>query len=225
MTTTPDDIALLEEMERRAAYPLRLYSWDGYDKHQACMAAGKEHRERLFIAANRVGKTQMAAYEVALHMTGAYDEYAPWWQGRRFDRPVTAWAAGDTSKTTMDILQLALMGPVGNHGTGFLPGHLIERQTGKVGLPDAVGAVYVTHVSGGTSQLQFKSYDQRREAFQGTAQDVIWLDEEPPEDIYTECLLRTMTNDGRVLMTFTPLMGLTPLVLSFLPGGKMEGAA
>ena len=42
-------------------------------------------------------------------------------------------------------------------------------------------------------------------------------------DIYAECLLRTpKTGDfggGLLLLTFTPLMGLTPLVLQFLPGG------
>jgi phage terminase large subunit-like protein len=217
------DQAFLKEAERRAAYPLRTYSWTDYRKHMECMAAGREHRERLMIAANRVGKTQMAAYEWALHLTGQYDRYAPWWTGRRFDQPVRLWAAGDTGKTARDILQVALLGPHGQHGTGMIPGHRIERTTAKAGLPDAIESIYVKHEAGGLSVVQLKSYDQRREAFQGTAQDGIWLDEEPPEDIYTECLLRTMTTDGLILLTFTPLMGLTPLVLSFLPGGRVDG--
>jgi phage terminase large subunit-like protein len=74
----------------------------------------------------------------------------------------------------------------------------------------------------GVSVLIFKSYDQRREAFQGTEQDVIWLDEEPPLGIYTECLLRTMTTGGHLLCTFTPLLGLSEVVLSFLPGGQLQ---
>jgi phage terminase large subunit-like protein len=219
---TAEEHAILAEAERRAAYPLRTYAWDAYPKHRAFMRAGREHRERLFIAANRVGKTQVAAYELALHLTGAYDDYAPWWDGRRFDRPIKAWAAGDTGKTTRDILQAALLGAPGQPGTGMIPAHLVERTTAKAGLPDAIEAVYVRHVTGGLSILQLKSYDQRREAFQGTAQDVIWLDEEPPDDIYTESLLRTMTTGGGILLTFTPLMGLTPLVLSFLPGGRAQ---
>lgn len=220
LALSPDDLEVLAEAERRAAYPLRTYQWQHYPKHLACMKAGAEHRERLMIAANRVGKTQMAAYEGALHLTGLYDEYAPWWEGRRFPSAIKMWAAGDTGKTARDILQVALLGPHGQPGTGMIPGHLIERVTSKAGLPDAVESIYVKHVSGTLSVVQLKSYDQRREAFQGTAQDVIWLDEEPPEDIYTECLLRTMTTDGLILLTFTPLMGLTPLVLSFLPGGR-----
>lgn len=222
LVLSPRDREILEEAQKRAKYPLRTYRWTDYPKHRACMQAGAEHRERLFIAANRVGKTQGAAYESALHLTGRYDDYAPWWSGRRFDGPIKMWASGDTGKTTRDILQVALLGPHGQHGTGMIPGHLIERTTAKAGLPDAVESIYVQHVSGDLSVVQLKSYDQRREAFQGTAQDFIWLDEEPPEDIYTECLLRTMTTNGLILLTFTPLMGLTPLVLSFLPGGRAE---
>ena len=80
--------------------------------------------------------------------------------------------------------------------------------------------VWVQHVSGGRSTLEFKSYDQRREAFQGTAQHGIWLDEEPPMDIYTECLLRTMQTSnfsgGIIMLTFTPLKGRTQLVNEFM---------
>ena len=79
----------------------------------------------------------------------------------------------------------------------------------------------MTHVSGAVSVLGFKSYVQQRESFQGTAQHVILLDEEAPIDIRTECLLRTMTVDGIVMHTFTPLQGLSETVLQFLPDGQL----
>jgi phage terminase large subunit-like protein len=89
--------------------------------------------------------------------------------------------------------------------------------------------IWVQHVSRGLSLVQFKSYDQRRLAFQGTAQHLVWLDEEPDFEIYTECLLRTAeTSDfsgGLILLTFTPLLGMTPLVSSFLPKGVTNDAA
>ena len=56
----------------------------------------------------------------------------------------------------------------------------------------------------------------RRGAFEGTEQDVVWLDEEPPLDVYVECLVRTMTTDGLVMVTFTPLEGMSDVVMSFL---------
>jgi hypothetical protein len=33
--------------------------------------------------------------------------------------------------------------------------------------------------------------------------EVIWADEEAPQEVYTECLLRTMTTEGRVMVTPT----------------------
>ena len=53
-----------------------------YPRHLEFFAAGRKHRERLMLAANRVGKTEgVGGYEVALHLTGAYPD---WWPGRRF---------------------------------------------------------------------------------------------------------------------------------------------
>ena len=134
------------------------------------------------------------------------------------------WAAGDTAKTVRDILQEKLLGPPGAVGTGMIPAHLIHHRSAKQGIADAVESIWVRHRSGGHSVIGLKSFDQRREAFQGTAQHLIWLDEEPPEDILTESILRTAeTSDfpgGMVMLTFTPLQGLTPLILSFLPGGN-----
>jgi len=194
-----------------------------YGKHTDFFAAGMTHRERLMLAANRVGKTEgVGGYEMALHLTGQYPD---WWVGRRFKKPVRAWAAGDTSKTVREILQQKLLGPVGAWGTGLIQGDCIERTVRAAGVADTVEIVYVKHISGGISILVFKSYDQRRESFQGTEQDVIWLDEEPPLDIYTECLLRTMTNNGMLMLTFTPLLGMSEVVLTFLPGGRLEAQA
>ena len=232
-----EQVVELEE-QRRAMYLVRRLFPDAgplrrekYAKHLRFFAAGAVHQERAFIAANRVGKSEAGTFECTHHLTG---EYPWWWEGRRFETPVSMWAAGDTGKTTRDILQVKFLGPPSALGTGMIPAHLIVHKTPKSGVPDAFETIWVRHVpTGGTSVLALKSYDQRREAFQGTSQHVVLLDEECPEDIYTECLLRTMILPGEeqldpearrggiVMLTFTPLMGLTPVVLSFLPGGTM----
>jgi phage terminase large subunit-like protein len=166
------------------------------------------------MAANRVGKTEAGAYETALHLTGAYPD---WWPGKRFDRGIKAWAAGDTSKSVREIVQEKLLGKPGQLGTGMIPGDSIVHTTAKAGVSGAIDTVWVRHASGENSHLVLKSYDQRRESFQGSEQSFIWLDEESPLDIYTECLLRTMTTGGLILLTFTPLQGLSEVVLSFMP--------
>src|SRR5689334_14296411 len=68
-----------------------------YPKHIQFVNAGATEHERLFIAANRVGKSETGAYEAALHLTGRYPH---WWQGKRFSGPIKLWAAGETSKKT-----------------------------------------------------------------------------------------------------------------------------
>jgi len=230
VTTAIPEILTLDlagEIERRRRNLIRKYFPDTgpyrrelYGKHLEFFAAGAKFRERAFIAGNRVGKTLAGAYEATLHLTGHYPD---WWQGKRFNKPVKGWAAGDTGKTVKEIVQATLMGDPGQIGTGMIPGDLIVHTTAKTGIANAIDTVWVKHKSGGNSVLVFKSYDQRREAFQGTAQDFIWPDEECPMDIYTECVIRTMTTDGLVMLTFTPLSGLTEVVLTFLPGGQISG--
>lgn len=179
------------------------------------------------MAANRVGKTEGAGgYEMVLHLTG---RYPPWWTGKRFNRPITAWAAGDTSQTVRDIIQRKLWGKFTEPGTGLIPAEDIHNRTLKRNISDAIDTIYVKHASGGISEITLKSYDQRRESFQGTKIDVIWLDEEPPLDVYTECLLRTTDTTGKttgaengiLMLTFTPLMGMSETVMAFLPGGTI----
>jgi phage terminase large subunit-like protein len=187
-----------------------------YPKHIAFFKAGATHMERAAIAANRVGKTWgIGGYETTVHLTG---DYPPWWEGRRFESPVDVWAAGDTSETTRDIVQLALMGPINAIGTGLIPAaKIIGEPARRSGTANSIDTVLVQHASGGTSSLGFKSYDQGRRKFQGTGKHVIWLDEEPPADVYDECLLRLMTTNGLMLATFTPLLGLSDVAMRFLP--------
>jgi phage terminase large subunit-like protein len=222
-------LALLEEQERRQKrrklfnyYPLEgPLRRELYVKHLRFFQAGARFRERLMMAANRVGKSEgVGGYEMALHLTGRYPD---WWVGRRFDRPIQAWASGNTGKTTRDIIQAKLFGPYTDIGTGLIPADdIVGRPSAKQGVSDAFEIAHIRHVSGGKSQLVLKSYDQGRTAFEGTEIDVIWLDEEPPLEVYTECLLRTMTNNGMIMATFTPLQGMSETVMSFLPGGEIQ---
>lgn len=225
VTNLLPDYRVKQELEkRRYNYINSLFPENGifrrelYPKHLEFFSAGKTHRERIFIAANRVGKTLAGGCEMTYHLTGLYPS---WWEGKRFDHAIEAWAAGNTGKTTRDIIQNKLLGMPGHYGTGLIPKDKIKRILSKQGIADAIEVIYVEHVSGKDSILTLKSYDQRREGFEGTEKHVIWPDEEPPQDIYTEMLLRTMTTDGIILTTFTPLMGLSDVVLSFCPNGEI----
>ena len=223
---TLDDVRA--ELERRKYNKLGQFfpdagelSRDKYPKHTEIMAAGHDWRERCFMAANRVGKSETGAFETACHLTGIYPS---WWVGRRFHKAVSVIAAGETGKLVRDSMQFKLMGSISDIRTGFIPKDAITEKKPKSGIPDAFDMVYIKHKSGGTSVLQFQSYDQGREAFQATERDFIWFDEEPPQDVYSEALIRTMTTKGCVLTTFTPLKGVSETVLS-LQDKAEKGAA
>lgn len=195
-----------------------------YPKHMMFFDAGRIYRERCFMAANRVGKTEgCTGYELALHLTGHYPD---WWTGRRYDRPIRAWAAGTTSETTRDIIQRKLLGPITAIGTGLIPEADIVDPKRDSGIPDAIGTVQVRHytdgIEDGLSSLSFKAYKQGRKSFEGDEQDCIMLDEEPPADIYIECVIRTMTTGGLIMLGFTPLEGISETVLMFMPGGQIS---
>lgn len=56
------------------------------------------------------------------------------------------------------------------------------------------------------SFIEFKSYEQGRESFQGAQRHIIRHDEEPPQDIYGENLARQITMPKRnIIFTLTPL--------------------
>ncbi|WP_246747983.1 terminase family protein [Methylobacterium sp. SD274] len=215
-------VLLAEKARRRERTKLlRLYPDEGplrrelYPKHIAFFRAGATEYDRCMLAANRVGKSfGVGGYETALHLTGRYPE---WWDGRRFAHPVEWWAAGDTSETTRDIVQAILMGPLESVGTGLIQeADIIGSPSRRSGVTGAFDQVHVRHVTGGASLLGFKSFDQGRKKFQGTAKHGVWLDEEPPSDVFDECMLRLMTTDGLMLCTFTPLSGMTEVTMRYL---------
>jgi len=203
-TLFPDDGPL-----RRALYP----------KHLEFFRAGATFPQRLFMAANRIGKSVAGAYETTCHATGLYPA---WWDGKRFNCPTDGWACGTNSETTRNVVQGKLLGPVTPEGT-FVPGtgiipadRIVDYTLRRNALSGSVETIWIRHESGGTSRITLKTYEQGRKSFEGDAKHYIWDDEEPDEDIYTEQLYRTLTTLGVIYTTFTPLQGMSTVVTGFL---------
>jgi phage terminase large subunit-like protein len=211
------------ELRRRRAAFVTLFPDSGplgreqYPKHLEFFEAGAQFKERLFMAANRVGKTVAGAYEATCHLTGYYPA---WWKGRRFDKATDGWACGTNSQTTRDVVQGVLLGRT--TGQGMIPSDAILHTVAGRGITGSIETVWVQHVSGKTSKLGFKTYEQGRRSFEGKAKDFVWCDEEPPMDIYTEILYRLLTTKGQAWTTFTPLQGMSEVVMSFLEPEKDE---
>lgn len=196
---------------------LALHRYRPYDKQKEFHAAGRDHRERLFMAGNQLGKTWAGAYETAMHLTGVYPDN---WPGRRFDHPVHAWAAGITGESTRDNPQRLLLGPPADKdqwGTAAIPGDALITWSASRGIADSVDQAVIRHASGGQSILGFKSYERGREKWQGPTLHVVWFDEEPPADIYSEGVTRTNATGGINYITATPLLGMSDVVRLFYP--------
>lgn len=177
--------------------------------------------ERLLMAANQSGKTWAAGAELAMHLTG---EYPDWWCGPVFDEPVTCWAGSETGQSTRDTVQRILLGQPGSWGTGSIPAQsIVDIKRAAHGVADAAETILVRHRVGGQSRVSIKTYDQGRERWQGETLDMVWFDEEPPEDIYFEGLTRTNVRNGFVMLTFTPLKGMSNVVRRFIQA-KPAGA-
>ena len=200
-------------------------SRNNYLKHIRFFEAGLSYRQRAMMGGNRIGKTLAACVEDTYHATGLYPK---WWKGKVFNRPTHGWVSGKTTKTTREILQVTLLGEYSSFGSGTIPRKCIIDTVTARGVSEAIEKIRIRHVSGGTSIIEFKSYEQGRGAFEGTAIDWVHFDEEPPIDVYNEALMRTMNTRGDtnpkgiIYCTFTPLEGMSDVVVRFLEDGVKD---
>lgn len=180
--------------------------------------ASKEHKESAFIAGNGTGKTMTGAAIVATHVRGCYPEG---WGGRVFDHPINCLVAGTSVERTRDVVQRELLGDAGHWGTGMIPREaIVEVVMTQGGLKYQVDFVRVRHVKGWINTIKFLAYEKGRDKFQGGRYHICWGDEEPRDpSVYTEMVARTTStpfSPGFVMMTFTPMEGMSRVVKRFL---------
>jgi phage terminase large subunit-like protein len=179
--------------------------------------------ERCLRAGNQLGKTHAGSAQLTMDALGWYPS---WYEGFRFDQPAKierpyeflGWAACTTSTTTRDGVQTKLLGDIRQAdglGTGLIPlDNIVGRPTMSRGISDFVDTITLRRESGGTALIRLKTYEQDRRAFQGESCDEIWLDEDVSRDndsVYGECLARLAATRGRIILTLTPVLGLSPI--------------
>ncbi len=212
----------LIEWERQNRFAMMFpdhgpYRRELYAKHLECFELGARKRYRAFLGANGVGKSEgLGGYEDACHLTGLYPS---WWKGMRFNRPIQLWVGGDTNETIRESIQPKLFGPRDAIGTGVIPKHTIGKIQYISNPAGTIDNALIRHVSGGWSRVVLKTYKEGRKSWQASDVDFIHLDEEPPWEIYSECVqrFRGRTADGGILITFTPLSGISETVQMFVP--------
>lgn len=188
-----DDLRTLTAIQseiasRRAGDPLLQFEPHTGQKPLIDAVFANEHDENWLFAANRVGKSDAGAYigaakarfgDAAARYIGA--------AGSRIairDRATSGWVVSPDFPSSRDIVQPkyfdnGFVPPTATHKP-FIPEHEIHqwRKDDQILL-----------LKNG-SIIGFKSSDSGRTKFQGTEKNWIHFDEEPPEPIYNECVIR-----------------------------------
>jgi len=144
---------------------------------------------RILFWGNRVGKTEGCAQEVAKYVLGKHPS-------RKVYPPIEVWCACPSYDMQKETSQVKL--------EKYLPQNeiakIVEVKSGTWGEVQLKNG----------SRINFKSYEQGREKFQGAAKRLIWFDEEPPKDIWDECVVRVEAGQPLdVIMSMTPIKGMT----------------
>ncbi len=192
--------AIEREQKKRAEQDALARYNTGRKKHKKQLAFHRcKKRNRWVFGGNRSGKTECGAVE-AVWMARGNHPY------RKNRRDVFGWVVSLTSQVQRDVAQQKIL--------HYLRSDWIEDIVMSSGRKDAPAAgvidqIRVKNVFGGISVIGFKSCDQGRERFQGSSLDFVWFDEEPPAEIYEECVMRVLDRKGDIFGTMTPLKGLT----------------
>lgn len=219
LAENPELVKALKVLQHDKRYNTKLqWFWDNaYPWQREYIALTETHQVTGLIASNQTGKTETVCAVVAAHLTGLYPD---WWEGKRFEKPPIIAVAGVDSNHNRMVLQDKLFGTTNRKiddevGTGMIPRDLIDMESMINERKGSIDGCHIHHVSGGTSQIIFKSYSQGREAVQGIPLDCVVIDEQPEQEFFSESITRTAARDGLVMCAFTPLKGMTHLVEQF----------
>lgn len=208
-------IELVQELDRRRREEkLRYFYAPDKPVHVKQLDWHKcQKRNKWTLSGNRTGKTVGGAIEMVLSMLGEdakkyieawpeeiRQEYMP--MITRFKGHSEAWVVSLSNEVQRDVAQKELL--------KWLPKSEIAAINAREGKrDDPENAILDFIVLNNGNIIGFKSVDQGRAKFQGTSKKLIWFDEEPPKEIYDECMMRTLDCQGYIIGTMTPLLGLT----------------
>jgi phage terminase large subunit-like protein len=153
-------------------------------------------KEKLYIGGNRSGKTVGGCTEDVMWLTGEH-KY-------RQDLPEPPIRGRMVAVDIEDGIKKIALPEV----MKWVPQRLLKNGS----FEDSYDRQSRTLTLTNNSFLEFMSYEQEVEKFAGTSRHFCHFDEEPPEDIFNECLMRLVDTNGSYWITMTPLIEMTWVV-------------
>jgi len=154
-------------------------------------AAISKAKIRIVLGANRSGKSEFGGIDTCIQVTGVIPKCIAEVYPKDFIRNGKYWVSSLDFPSSRDITQ--------DKVNKYLPKRFVQRFS----KDDKI--YFLTE----GREIGFKSADSGREKYQGTSRYQVWMDEEHPKDVYDEAYMRTIDCSGRILLTFTPVEGLT----------------
>lgn len=194
MPRKANDITLTDALLQFEEAAIRTAVAPGIGAYSPHASQEKFHRstskEKLYIGGNRSGKTVAGAAEAVMWLTGDHtyrtDIPKPPIRGRM----VTVDIQEGIEKIAIPEIKR------------WMPRKYLINDSWE----DSYSKASRTLTLKNGSFLEFMSYEQDREKFQGTSRHFCWFDEEPPQEIYDECMMRLVDTDGSYWISMTPLI-------------------
>lgn len=161
----------------------------------------KDNRELLVLGGNRASKTEWAAKRVVQALCGTPD--------------ARVWCLHTTNQSSIQMQQNVIF--------KYLPSEYKELKKNRVTnvqYTQKNGFSDNTFILPNKSQCFFMNYAQKRDVIEGGEVDLIWCDELVPLDWVETLRYRLVTRNGKLIITFTPVTGYSPVVKEFVSGCK-----
>jgi len=195
--------------------PLNWYPWQRKALYSLI-------RQVMSLAGNQTGKSQTGGYHFALDVTQDYPED---WEGFEFDHCVNSLAIG-VDRDQLEVIQEILFGAVIDREFqgGWIHPDEVHTVTWSRSMTDMADKVIVRGRYG-LNTVYLRSYSQVKTGqktlkFAGKIYDVIWADEQPPDELVGQLGARLLNGNrgkgGRIRYTMTPELGKTDLIIKFM---------
>lgn len=186
--TSAFELSLIEKLKAAQRKP-SIYGYRPHYKQELFHAS--RAKGTVFIGGNRSGKTVGGSVECLRAATGT-DEH------RKYPEPPLRIRA-----CTVDLKQGVQKIILPELARWCPPSALINGS-----WEDSFNKTNFTLTLSNGSFIEILTYEQDVEKHAGTSRHLIWFDEEPPEDIFSEDIARLIDTGGIWKMTMTPVEGL-----------------